>query len=698
MRLRSKQKFKPQPAAPAACQKREPMIVKLSCGDVIVKARAECLESAQTSAELCPPSIWSPSEEDRRNSAAQLAPVKGSFAELRGLSMAHSAGLKHRFDMFYSTWPQKLWKLLDSDPARARATASELMNANPCGLDVQASYKVQCAANRFAELHSCPAEDFLLSGSFLASLRAAAERSGPTVSTVLEEQLHGLACKVCCPRLSKAKEVGIAMSSIFIDMWLGIHEMNRADLLALQPAVLKEAAQKMKATAAILTEAKVHHRSAKRASTVAKVRKSGHIRYASSAAAKASRASATESSRGLRSVYADAFQKALEEWKQMPAAEKEAQVLSWATDEQAIEHDAMDSDSESGDAHRQMDARLLQGVDMQEAENDSRIHFGMGSKFYPLCPELFHQHFSAEQDKLRSEQLAASGRIDRIGLERSLYTKLMESTGVVCSSVPHQEDPSFNFDKVSAEKEQAKTCFQKHPGMCSSDHGEISKDVKVITASFCQFVKTRGLRKLADGTALIRVRSSSLLHPDNDFEVFLFISELVLSPLFMMLTVWDAVVPEFPVKFPVLLEPSKPPIKHPDFGKGTYYEQGMNEFAISICDRRLRHASDRLFVDQILYEDSGTGSLCVHALQVCKVPSGASAWSLWSEKGGEGGAAIRRSQRASKRTKHTFADLKDLKDAKQQVAKSLADVQARPRRQALGSVTSRINRFHCLDF
>ena len=55
----------------------------------------------------------------------------------------------------------------------------------------------------------------LLRPNFVQGLRATCQRSGPTVATVLEEQLHALVVSAVHSRMSCAKDCSIAMAEVF---------------------------------------------------------------------------------------------------------------------------------------------------------------------------------------------------------------------------------------------------------------------------------------------------------------------------------------------------------------------------------------------------------------------------------------------------------------------------------------------------
>ena len=70
----------------------------------------------------------------------------------------------------------------------------------------------------------------------------AAERCGPTASTVLEEQLHALVVSTVHSRMARSKDCSVALSSVYCDQWLMVHPSRRQDLIGMKGTAFREAA------------------------------------------------------------------------------------------------------------------------------------------------------------------------------------------------------------------------------------------------------------------------------------------------------------------------------------------------------------------------------------------------------------------------------------------------------------------------
>lgn len=130
----------------------------------------------------------------------------GTIAEARRLAMGFSAGLYSRLRLKYMgprSWPHRA--ILLTDPARAAGVAEEIWREDKCCLD---PHGLRRARQRMTGAADC------LKPSFLNGFRAEVQNSGPTVSTVLEEQLHALVVGTVDSRMSRAKDASVALASV----------------------------------------------------------------------------------------------------------------------------------------------------------------------------------------------------------------------------------------------------------------------------------------------------------------------------------------------------------------------------------------------------------------------------------------------------------------------------------------------------
>ena len=83
-----------------------------------------------------------------------------------------------------------------------------------------------------------------LEDSFKDGLRACLH-CGPSVCTVLEEQLHAVVARTCDSRLARGKDASNAMASTFVEQLMMTHASRREDLISMKGQEFKEAASLM---------------------------------------------------------------------------------------------------------------------------------------------------------------------------------------------------------------------------------------------------------------------------------------------------------------------------------------------------------------------------------------------------------------------------------------------------------------------
>ena len=479
----------------------QPVILRLACGSLIEDTIMAVRKTLEHAAETC--ELWQPIAQQRA-SCNIVPPKAGTLAELRGFSLSQAGGLWIRFHWFYkkSVDRQALWLATDNMD-KVNEVSESIPQKHDCCLLKHGFRRAKSMAK------SSPlGAELLRSDSFRSGLRTAVHHCGPTASTVLEEQLHALCNAAFDRRLGCGRDVGNTCASVFIDQLMRTHGMSREDLLAMRNELYAESAKCMQNVLETLSTDRNRVSSRQRGpATVESLRKHGHILYAN----KRIQAVLDDGVRALEAQKKHDFQTYVAEWKLMSEEDRLVALQEFVAE---ADEARVLSDSDADSDVVALDNRLTR------AAGDGDTLWSMGDDKYPLSPELyFKEYLEPELTAEKARQYAEHGRCKRIGAERDCIDRCRSQENSVGFDGLIPNDPlRFDQDAMSKKLDLNRTCCDKHPGLCETQHKGIFQEVMDFVTSLGRFVATFKLHLAPEGTVMLLLRGSAVLSSWGSFQ------------------------------------------------------------------------------------------------------------------------------------------------------------------------------------